>query len=950
MYRLACLFLFTSLLGFSQNQAIDNYNYELKSTSVDSTFVASVINKTTSLRKEGSLKQALDLIIWLEEKVNKKDSLSLFGQILSEKSELYFRLGNYNNALQSSNKSLLQFKKIKDSSKVASLLNQIGNIFYRQNLLDSTLSYYNKSYKLKKIIQADSWQLAISSYNLALVFYKQAKFDETLLYYFNAIDWYKKSSSKVVFLPTVYSSISTIYKDRNDFVKAQEYMSLALEEGKSNHSKNEFRLMIIYNHAASLHIAMAEEEKAKPFLYKSLEIAKHNYGDTHFWTATIYGGLAKTLLNLKQQDSAKWAIQKAISIGENLENSFDFGDLYHIKSEIELKDNNFQKALDAVQKSRAYYLKVYGEHHWRIASTWLQEAKIYKKNNKLNEAKNALKQSYKKSNYKPTDLNTLTAPFVVMEALQLEFQLEEEQSKLKYIDAQIELINHIKKFYQTNEAKLFFNSTISTIIKEDVAYCYHQFLKQNNTSYLEKAFDLVQLHNNSVLAEELQNIQQVDGSKASIKADSLVKVLHQEWAQVKEDLFLNQNSKNPSQKSIDSLIFKRVTVSRTLDKAIVRLENFTKNTSKRFQVFSSKEIQKTLNKNTQVLQYFVGNEFVYVFSITSENISFIKLSETKKTTIAIKKLRKAITKRETLNGIDTLLYADLIKPILKGSKNKLIILPEGNLSYIPFEILKNNDGNLLASNKTISYQAAISLLQLKNTEKNTDNYWAGFSCNYDALNELPKGIEEVETIQQITSGTTFLNENVTPEILFKNASKTSILHLALHGKTNPYNALYSELLLNDESVTASQIYNENIPADLVVLSACETGYGTLQKGEGIMSLSRAFTYAGAKSTLTSLWKVPDKETSQIMVSFYEYLKEGENKDEALQNAKLDYLKSTTDEVLKHPYYWAGFVLSGDASPIKISTPSLQLICLVSGILVLVGFGFYYKQREQKKIL
>jgi len=80
-------------------------------------------------------------------------------------------------------------------------------------------------------------------------------------------------------------------------------------------------------------------------------------------------------------------------------------------------------------------------------------------------------------------------------------------------------------------------------------------------------------------------------------------------------------------------------------------------------------------------------------------------------------------------------------------------------------------------------------------------------------------------------------------------------------------------------------------------------------------MSRAFQYAGSKSTVTSLWKVPDRESSELMISFYEYLKNGMDKDKALRQAKIDYLSNTEDEFLKHPFYWAGFVLSGDNSPI-----------------------------------
>ena len=108
------------------------------------------------------------------------------------------------------------------------------------------------------------------------------------------------------------------------------------------------------------------------------------------------------------------------------------------------------------------------------------------------------------------------------------------------------------------------------------------------------------------------------------------------------------------------------------------------------------------------------------------------------------------------------------------------------------------------------------------------------------------------------------------------------------------------------------LYNLQLNADMVVLSACETGIGELQKGEGIISLARGFTYAGAKSIITSLWSVEDECTKKIMISFYEYLDQGLAKDAALRQAKLDYINDEqTTHVDAHPFYWSPFIGVGD---------------------------------------
>ncbi|MBK8557785.1 MAG: CHAT domain-containing protein [Lewinellaceae bacterium] len=111
------------------------------------------------------------------------------------------------------------------------------------------------------------------------------------------------------------------------------------------------------------------------------------------------------------------------------------------------------------------------------------------------------------------------------------------------------------------------------------------------------------------------------------------------------------------------------------------------------------------------------------------------------------------------------------------------------------------------------------------------------------------------------------------------------------------------------------LYNLSLNADLVVLSACETGIGQLQRGEGIISLARAFSYAGARSILTSMWAVNDARTKDLMIAFYKNLKKEYSKDDALRRAKNDMLSSAKTQEQAHPFYWGGFIGIGDMRPV-----------------------------------
>jgi CHAT domain-containing protein len=192
------------------------------------------------------------------------------------------------------------------------------------------------------------------------------------------------------------------------------------------------------------------------------------------------------------------------------------------------------------------------------------------------------------------------------------------------------------------------------------------------------------------------------------------------------------------------------------------------------------------------------------------------------------------------------------------------------------------------------------------------------------------------------NGDSFIGENSKKKYFLENNKNYSILHLAMHAEINNEYPQFNKLVFSDGNLTASEIYLSNTRANLAVLSACNTGFGKLEKGEGVMSMARAFHFSGVPSVLMSLWKVPDKETKKIMVSFYKYLKKGEKKSDALRKAKIEYLKSTSDKNLLHPFYWSGFVLNGNADQL-ITNYSSYYYTIIGLVLISVIF-FIVKKR------
>ena len=134
-----------------------------------------------------------------------------------------------------------------------------------------------------------------------------------------------------------------------------------------------------------------------------------------------------------------------------------------------------------------------------------------------------------------------------------------------------------------------------------------------------------------------------------------------------------------------------------------------------------------------------------------------------------------------------------------------------------------------------------------------------------------------------------------------------------------------------------EIYATKNQSEMVVLSACNTLSGDLKRGEGVMSLARGFFYSGAKSVVSSLWPVTDESGKDLMISFYKNLDKGYSKSKALREAKLNYLETAKATELKHPFYWAGFVVVGDNAPLVASRHPIWIYIGIVLVLVLIYF-------------
>jgi CHAT domain-containing protein len=372
-------------------------------------------------------------------------------------------------------------------------------------------------------------------------------------------------------------------------------------------------------------------------------------------------------------------------------------------------------------------------------------------------------------------------------------------------------------------------------------------------------------------------------------------------------------------------------------------------------------VQDDLKRDEVLLEYVLDEPNSFCVSISQKG-AFVRALPTGRKEIEklsqryIDQIRGKASEAE----LPKKLYELLLKPIPEISNAaRLLIAPDGILNLLPFEALRDDQGQYLLKSRTINYVPSGTILDTlrrgQRRESAPKPLLAVGDVAYEnqggvgkkvptptsvrgriergiadlsgvALSDLPQTREEVEEIGKIVGpdAIILLAKDAT-ETAFKEErlDKFRVLHLAVHGFADTQYPERSALVLGadpksgeDGLLQVREIIRLRLNAELTTLSACDTGVGKLQGQEGISNLVEAFLVAGSKSVVASLWSADDTSARALMERFYMRLAQGENTSSALRNAKLDLLAKYGDQL--SPFYWAAFITVGETStPIGI---------------------------------
>jgi len=578
----------------------------------------------------------------------------------------------------------------------------------------------------------------------------------------------------------------------------------------------------------------------------------------------------------------------------------------------------------------------------------------------------------------------------------------------KVVNAMIKYGEKLMNSYLSEENKLIlFRLGAGILFDRSIFFAYELYKNTNDEKYIKDAFFYSERSKSTLLVNALRSKE--NKTLLGLPAEMLEKEKTNKAAlknfQKKQIEAETEEEKNKIQQSINDLNIKIADFKEEL------LKSFPDYYQHRYNINLSdlKSVQAFLAKNDNVLiEYALGLEKHYAFVVTKNSLDIVQLeidyTEIRRQTVNMRKTLtnyRYITKnKEKADSLFTVasryFHKTFLEPLLdKVEKGQhLLIVPDQQLGHLPFETfltalpstpLDFANYPYLIKDYPISYSYSATILlgqqrqqktrsvakrgvlafaaEYPQIESNSFSHQRGGNIGVvrEGLQPLPGAKKEVDMMSQHLFGEFYNGLTANEETFKKNAHHYGIIHLAMHGVLDNKNPILSSLVFSEDSsatednfLRAYEIAQLDLNADLVVLSACETGYGKFTQGEGVMSLAHSFSYAGASSVLMSLWQVNDFSTSQIMKNFYTNLAKGFSKEIALRNAKLTYLGNAENGVALHPAFWAAFVQTGDVQPLDLVAKSgktfkeMAIMMTVGGVLLLLLLGFGVRRFVRKR--
>jgi len=873
--------------------------------------------------------------------------------------------------------SVLESKDALSETYLVAAYNNLGATYTLWGRYKEALEYYNLAEAQITDTQQTSQSLADIYNNKSRIYTYQKSFSKAIEYLEKSIRIYlginNLNNELAQRISTVYLNIGIAYYEINDYQTALGYFNQSAELKEKLKLS---RVGLTYHNVAKCYVKTGDSDRAEEFFKKGIKSFNKEYGEDYFRMAELYFDYGQFLESSGKNTDALVIFKKALSIC--------------------IKSYGEKNALVSLSYKHIgdFFLN---QKDYNSALLYYQKALIAIVND-FNEPNINSNPDFESSLYDIRLMDILKSKSEAIELLSSQFEeqgikIEIMKDCFETIELALQLIYKMRNDYLTKENRLYLAENEKETFIHAIDISNHLYTLTGNPEYQVIMYNIARQAKAAILRSEITDneVFYSVGIPDSLqqKHNSLITSI-----EAYNNLILEEMRKSePDNKKMDFWKDAVFEIRSDLEK----LENDINEQFpqyglmlQRTKPISLEEIQENLKKDESIIEYFLSNRNIngkrklYIFTVTKDRLHFHKtdldsmflkdVETIRKGTVQIQNSKTTLNIYRDYTRALFNMYDKLIRPVeTVFSGEKLIIIPDEEIAYLPFDAFLINypDTNqinyeglqYLINQFTFSYGYSSSLIFSKKEKGTKMGKVYAFSPDYsnDSVryytnsDYLSGAVKEIGSIYRWFRGRKFLGEQAT-ETNFKSVIQhPAIFHLAMHTIPDPDNSKYSSLLFNavNDTLEDGRLYNyeisiNRINSPMIVLSACNTGSGTLAHGEGIMSIARGFILAGASSVIKTFWDVNDDASAKIMIDYYYHLSRGRAKDESLRLAKLAYLKASPPAYV-NPWYWAAYSVTGDRKPIAKNN-KIRLLLVSSAVILLAAVILSSYLRRRKRFL
>ncbi len=905
-------------------------------------WIIATVGYGASLIDQGELLQGYDWVTKADSALTNNISLELQAYVKSNVGWVTRRVKSNHEALVEYQKAFELAKASGDDYRIAQVSNSMSTLTFSMGLYSSSVEYSTAAVEAFTKI-GDDFQLAMSLKNQFAAYNYLGFIDKAEKILFKSLELKKKIGNNDL-ISIDYRSLGGFYKQKGDYDKALKYYSLYLDLIKD--TGNITKILPANDNIGTVYFALGEYEKALSYFNYSQRLRKEYV----FHNPSALVNIAQTYQKLREFDLARTFYNDALVMFERYKEPLRIIDVYLKRADLELEVQNYNAAL--LYSKKAVELSADTESKQLQAQSLSTLAKVYSTLEQYDLALSFSKKAYSKASlFKGYKLNEYLVN------LSRSYYSMGSDSAFYYAEKAFTEIERIRNN--------IYGDNLQTSLFRDFARFYNEvgywYLSKRDNP--EKAFTLIEKGKSRVL---LDNLSLSSSQLAAIVDESTLLAIKQKERAI-DQLYRELESLQDSaliailKQQINTVEFDyQTTINQVrLDhKELKQLEIPT--------TVSLNELTRLCDSKTAIIEYAFSGRTLIAFWITNKGYSYhlIEFDSTHASGIINKQVEEfktaieQVADKNKLAELSKPIYDNLLAPFLEKNAhiNQILIVPDQGIALLPFDALIKDDKYLIENFNFKYLPSATVNNYIKNPHRETSQDLlalaaSGFEPSNNlstlnrrgALSSLPASLLEVDSISVHFNSKVLLNEGVIYEEDFKRLDLSSFkyIHFASHALVNEENPLQSGLLLASSNTTENslgedgylnsmEISSLNLNADMVVLSACNTGFGKVIAGEGLLGLQRSFLKAGASSVLVSLWSIYDRSTAELMGNFYANLNLYESEEfswwdktlyyfnfyqaplfdykaKAIRDAKLSMLQHP---YYNHPVYWAPFILIG----------------------------------------